>query len=511
MNITLKDINKHFGSIHANKAISATFTEGRIIGVLGENGAGKSTLMKILSGYEMFDSGEIRIDGRAVVYNHPSVAVAHGIGMLQQDPLDIGAFTVLESFIYGAQRADTGHSLWMNRRAAVRQLASLCARLGFALEPDAPVETLSIAQRQQLEILRLLALGVRTLILDEPTTGISGEQKAALFAALQRLARTEGLIVLLVSHKLEDVMALCDEVIVLRAGAVVGTGTLPLSSHDLVTMMFGEELPRAARAPAAPGGVVMALRDVSVQNRRLDMRGLSLEIRAGEVIGLAGLDGSGQELLLRACAGLARIQGGELSLRGRRVTHHPYRDLLRQGVAFAGAGRLEEGLIAGLTLDEHMALMEAATPGTHAGWAINWTAARARMANRIRHYNIRGKGEQRIERLSGGNQQRVLLSLLPDDLDVLLLEQPTRGLDLASVRLIWQELRERVARGTAVLFSSAELDEILTYSDRILVFYAGRVAAVPDARAITLDRLGSMIGGNFGALERPQPEGKGQR
>jgi ABC-type uncharacterized transport system ATPase subunit len=213
MNIELQGIHKRFGSVHANNDISVTFSEGRIVGVLGENGAGKSTLMKILSGYQPADEGRILIDGAEVAYTGPLAAIAHGIGMLQQDPLDVGAFTVLENFMYGQE----GGVFFQRKRKAEskKTLLAYAERFGFDLDPDTPIDQLSIPQRQQLEIVRLLALGVKALILDEPTTGISAEQKDTLFAALKELATQEGMIVLLVSHKLEDVIALCDEVIVL--------------------------------------------------------------------------------------------------------------------------------------------------------------------------------------------------------------------------------------------------------------------------------------------------------
>ncbi|GAB4521935.1 MAG: ATP-binding cassette domain-containing protein [Anaerolineae bacterium] len=486
MNIELRNINKHFGTVHANRDITLTFHEGRIIGVLGENGAGKSTLMKILSGYQPADSGDILIDGQVVKVHGPEAAIAHRVGMLQQDPLDVGAFTVLESFIYGAPG-----SLFLNRRQAMRQLRAANARFGFDLDPQMPVELLSIAQRQQLEIVRLLALGVRTLILDEPTTGISAEQKEALFIALRQLAREEGMIVLLVSHKLEDVIALCDEVFVLRLGRLVGTRHMPATPKELVALMFGEDIPPQPRERVTIGAPVLTLKDVHLRSSRLDMPHINLEVCAGEVIGLAGLDGSGQELFMRGCAGLERAHHGTLTLNGQHMQGRAYRQFYKHGLSFSASGRVEEGLIAGLSLTEHMALT------TGDDLFVNWSSAQKQMEVQIKQYDIRGRAEDAIEQLSGGNQQRVLMALLPAHLSVLILEQPTRGLDIESVRRIWGQLLERRKSGAAILFSSAELDEILTYSDRILVFYAGRIYEIPDARQTTLDELGHLIGGEF--------------
>ncbi len=498
MDIELVQIHKRFGAIHANNDINVRFKGGRVVGVLGENGAGKSTLMKILSGFQPADEGEIRIDERVINYTGPTAAIANGIGMLQQDPLDVGAFTALENFIYGG-----GDGMTLGARQAEARLRQLSARFGFELDPRQPIDNLLIAQRQQLEIIRLLALGVRALILDEPTTGISAEQKTILFEALRRLARDEGMIVLLVSHKLEDVIELCDEVVVLRAGRLVGAMDMPASDgglsaevvsatkQRLVTLMFGEEL-EAQRRPRYPlGAPVFEARDLVVQDMRLDMQPISLTAHAGEVIGLAGLGGSGQELFMRACARLRRAASGALRFEGDDISRASYRQLFRRGCVFGAAGRLEEGLIAGLSLTEHSAL------ASDGGLQIDWRAVEQLTERRIERYRVKGRADDQIEQLSGGNQQRVLMGLLPDAPRLLILEQPTRGLDVDSARWIWTQLLERCQRGAAILFNSDDLEELVTYSDRIFVFYAGRVHEAPDVSLTTIDELGHMIGGDF--------------
>jgi ABC-type uncharacterized transport system ATPase subunit len=484
MEIELRGIHKHFGPVHANNDISLTFKGGRIVGVLGENGAGKSTLMKILSGFQHFDSGEICIDGEPVAYTGPLAAIGQGIGMLQQDPLDVPAFTVLENFIYGSS---------LPRKEAAAQLARISARFGFSLDPDTPTSQLTIGQRQQLEIVRLLVLGVKALILDEPTTGISAEQKNILFRALRELALQDGLTVLLVSHKLEDVIALCDEVAVLRAGKLVGTLPMPATTAQLVSLMFGQELTPQPRLEidlrSARDSLV--LEKVHLRDKRLNVDDLSLHIKAGEIIGLAGLDGSGQELLLRACVGLVRCTHGHIVIDGKDMTGKSYGQFLRHGVAFGAAGRLEEGLVAGLTLTEHVALV------TENDMWVDWKRARRYTDNQIKHYKVHGRPESTIETLSGGNQQRMLMGLMPSLPLLMVLEQPTRGLDVDSSRWIWQQLLMRRDLGTAILFSSPDLDELVEYSNRILVFYAGHVFEIPDARRTTIDELGRLIGGHF--------------
>jgi general nucleoside transport system ATP-binding protein len=488
MEIELRHIHKHFGPIHANNDINLTFKGGHIIGILGENGAGKSTLMKILSGFQSFDSGEIWIDGQQVDYHSPLAAIRHGIGMLQQDPLDVPAFTVLENFIYGG-----GTGLTLPRRTAKKQLKEISNRFGFELDSDTPIAQLSIGQRQQLEIVRLLTLGVKTLILDEPTTGISAEQKQILFDALRELASRDGLTVLLVSHKLEDVIALCHEVAVLRAGRMVGEKEMPTTTQTLVKMMFGQVLAPQSRQllDLKNFPIVLEIVDAQLRNKRVTVDSFSLQVKAGEVIGLAGLDGSGQEMLLRACAGLWRLHHGHMRLAGQDVSGQTYRQLLGRGVAFGAAGRLEEGLVSGLTLIEHVALT------TETQVMIDWKRARQLCAAQLQLYNVHGQTESLIETLSGGNQQRVLMALMPENPVLMALEQPTRGLDVDSARWIWQQLFNRRDKGAAIIFSSPDLDELVAYSDRILVFYAGRVFEIPDAGQTTIDELGRLIGGHF--------------
>jgi simple sugar transport system ATP-binding protein len=260
-----------------------------------------------------------------------------------------------------------------------------------------------------------------------------------------------------------------------------------------VTLMFGQELamPSRQRIDLAQAEEVMTLDRVCVRGKRLEIEHYSLKVRAGEIIGLAGLDESGQELLMRAAAGLTPCFGGRVVIRSHEMTGKPYREYLSNGVVFGAAGRLEEGLIAGLTLTEHMALVSDSSP------VVDWPQMRKLTGQKIDLYNVRGLPHNPVETLSGGNQQRVLMALLPDTPLVTILEQPTRGLDVESSQWIWEQLLERRARGGAIIFSSPELDEILTYSDRILVFYAGQIYEIPDATQTTVDELGHMIGGHF--------------
>ncbi|RLC55448.1 MAG: sugar ABC transporter ATP-binding protein, partial [Chloroflexota bacterium] len=280
MRVELIDIRKYFGPVRANDGVSMTLEPGTIHGLLGENGAGKTTLMKCLSGYLSPDGGIIKVDGRSVSFASPDEAIRRGIGMLHQDPLDFPQMRVLDNFLLAFDRR-----MIPDRRRGRAMLRELGARFQFDLDPDAEVTSLTIGERQQLEILRLLALGAQVIILDEPTTGISAPQKEQLFETLRRLAEEEGRSVVFVSHKLEEVEELCHRVTVLRHGKVTGEAEMPCPVDRLVNMMFGRSLPPAERVPVEPGPVVLRLEGVTIPSYRLIVEGVSLEVRAGEVVG----------------------------------------------------------------------------------------------------------------------------------------------------------------------------------------------------------------------------------
>ncbi|HEV2282453.1 MAG TPA: ATP-binding cassette domain-containing protein [bacterium] len=496
MRVELREIRKFFGAVRANDGVTLAAEAGTIHGVLGENGAGKSTLMKILSGTLVPDGGQILLDGAPVPIGSAARALRAHIGMVHQDPLDFPSLSVLDNFLLGAPAG------FVPRRGRARDaLRTLAARFGFALDPDARCDHLTVAERQQLEIVRLLWLGVQVLILDEPTTAISASQRTHLFAALRAMA-AQGRVVFFVSHKLEEVQELCDRVTVLRRGRVAGEAPIPCDTGRLVRLMFGRELPRAPRPgiplrppadqpPAAMKSTpVLELADLAVGDTLLSLEHLFLHAAAGEVVGLAGLEGSGQRLLLQTCAGLTPPIGGRIRIGGRDLTGRPYQRFLAAGVAYVPAGRLGEGLIPGLTLADHAAIGEP----RRSAFVDRRQAVRS-AARRIQEFNIRGTPDTDVRALSGGNQQRALLALLPARLTLLLMEHPTRGLDLESAEEIWRRLLERRAHGTAIVFSSSDLDELLDRGDRIVVFSGGRVSVPIDARRATVEQLGELIGG----------------
>ncbi len=549
MRVELIDIHKHFGPVRANDGISLTFEPGRIYALLGENGAGKSTLMKVLSGYQAPTSGTIKLDNKPVVFTSPIDALRCGIGMLYQDPADFPPLHVVENHLLAYNDHFTLE--FAVARDTLREYAS---RFGFSIDPQAYVDSLTLGERQQMELLRLLALGADLLILDEPTTGISAEQKEILFATMRRLAHEEQKTIVLVSHKLEEVQELCDEVAVLRRGKLVGGRDLPCPTAELVRLMFGEELSRTERQASEVGNTVLSVRDATFGSYRLTVEHVNLELREGEVLGLAGLEGSGQRELLQACAGLLPLHRGQVwldgaPLQGKRspfswlpwlallafmalslraiiqrltgqigtlemvggvivsalvggtiwliggilitwTSESAYHTFQKRGGAYVPAGRLEEGLVPGLTLTEHMALV---TPNPR--FMVDWDRARASISERIERYNVVGRPDSRVEELSGGNQQRAMLALLQSPLRLALLEHPTRGLDVTSANWIWELFQKRRQEGTAIMFMSADLDELLERSDRIAVFSGGVMSRVLHASEASVEELGHLIGG----------------
>ncbi|MEW6084872.1 MAG: ATP-binding cassette domain-containing protein [Chloroflexota bacterium] len=484
MKVELRGIHKYFGKNHANDDITLTIPSGTIQGILGENGAGKSTLMKILSGFIHADGGEILLDGKPVTIPSPAEAIHKGIGMLHQDPLDFPPMRIIDNFMLGQKSG-----LFPNRKHAVQDISLLQKEFGFSLDPESYVDSLTVGERQQLEIMRLLFLGARVFILDEPTTGISAAQKAKLFETLKRFPE-QAITVIFVSHKLEDVENLCDQVAVLRQGKLVGEMKKPYDQKKLVEMMFGKEVPLGAKQASRQERCVLRLDHASIEDARLKIKDINFEAHAGEVIGLAGMEGSGQDLFLRACAGLLRTVAGRVKVNDLDLTGKPYHAYKNHGVEFLPAARLEQGLVPGLTLTEHFILAEKQT-----GVFIDRERGNKLAEERIKSFNIKGMPLSPVESLSGGNQQRALLSLLRDPLSLILVEHPTRGLDIESVIYIWSKLKERCKQGAAILFMSSDLDEILQYSDRVLVFYNGRVSQPLDANKTSVQQLGELIGG----------------
>lgn len=479
--IALHDIHKHYGRVRANDGISLTLEPGRIYALVGENGAGKSTLMRILAGHTRPTSGTLTMNGETLDHLTPTLARDKGVGMLYQDPLDFPAMPVWENFQLGAPKR--------TKQEVIDVIGELSYRLDACFLPDEPVSSLTVGERQLLELLRLLDLGATTLILDEPTTGITPEQKTDLFNLLVKLAREDNHTIVLVTHKLSEAFELADAIFIMRQGKLVSTLQPPYDEDELVSLMFGEaakgtedplpELPETDSARLALDQTVFA-------GPKYSMGPLNFIARPGECIGLAGLDGSGQELFLRGLCGLDRMPEGKLILDGTGFRSNEFATLRRAGIQFVPADRLQMALFPALNLMEHIRL---AFPDQRNDLREFYEK------QCVDSFNLRAHPDTQARELSGGNQQRLLLSLMPDNAKLLLMEHPTRGLDAGSARQVWNHLKGRCADGATLIFFSPDLDEVLEHSHRIIVFYDRAMAAVVDGPTATLETVGALMAG----------------
>ncbi len=501
-------ISKRFGAVQANREVALTVAAGTAHGIVGENGAGKSTLMAILYGFYQADSGSIAIAGRPARIGGSSDAIALGIGMVHQHFMLVEPLSALDNIMLGVE----GHWRLKPARARVRgELQALMDETGLQLRLDAAVEDLPVGERQRLEILKALYRGARILILDEPTAVLTPQETEQLFVALRRL-RDAGTTLLLISHKLKEIMALCDAVTVMRAGAVVFEGAIADCSLDqLAEAMVGRrvKLDRDASAPPArPGATLLAAQDLGWRDDAGVQRlaGVSLALRAGEIVGIAGVSGNGQSELLALLSGLAAAQAGTLTLGAESFQAGRWLDpasARRLGLAHVPEDRHRRGLVLPFAAWETAVLgyQRSARFVSTWGW-MKRQAMRAVTAQMMEAYDVRPRNvDLRAAKFSGGNQQKLVLAreaLAPESPPCLLLVgQPTRGVDIGAIEFIHGRLRAMRDAGGAVLLVSSELDEILALSDRVLVMDRGRIAgelAIADCSEAALGRLMAGVG-----------------
>ncbi len=476
--IELINIHKTFGKVQALTGVYLKAEAGTIHGIVGENGAGKSTLMKVLTGFIVRSGGEILLQGQKVRLDSPKDALRLGIGMLYQEPLDFPQLSVLDNFMAGRTT--------FAPVTARGELARLAASFGFSLNPSSLVEELTVGERQQLELLRLIGDGATLLILDEPTTGISERQQELLFAALEKL-KANGATVFLVSHKLEEIDLLCDTVTVLRHGRVAASRQRPFDRDALLQAMF-DELPEHLPPPVKKSGgePILEFDKVIGSADRSGLQGVSLAIRAGEVVGLAGIDGSGQAAFLKTACGLLPVESGRVLRFGVPLQNGAG---IGKTTVFLPADRLAEGLFPSMTVREHHLL---AAPGNA---LITSTTGLTDTRQAIATHSIKGQPETAVEDLSGGNQQRLLLSLIPSEVRLILMENPTRGLDVQSTAWTWHHLHSLLKSDGAIVFASPDLEEIMSQASRIVVFYNGKIVLDTPARATDYHRLSRAITG----------------
>ena len=496
----MRHIDKRFGAVHANRDVQLTVQPGTVHGIVGENGAGKSTLMSILYGFYQADAGEIEVDGRPVTIAGSREAIALGIGMVHQHFMLVDTLSALDNVMLGAE---PGWRLTAARRSVRAKLEALMADTGLAVDLDALVADLPVGERQRLEILKTLYRGARILILDEPTAVLTPQETEHLFATLRQL-RARGTTVLLITHKLKEIMALCDAVTVMRGGQVVLDSAIADTSLDgLAEAMVGRRVHlgrEAGAAPRAAGPVLLSARGLRWRDAlgvpRLD--GVSLALHAGEIVGVAGVSGNGQSELLDVLSGMAAPHEGELVIGDRRFdARHALdtataRDL---GLAHVPEDRHKRGLVLPFGAWESAALGYQRRYSRH-GW-MRQRAMRDDCAQMMERYDVRPRNPAlRSSKFSGGNQQKLVLAreAAPQP-KILLVGQPTRGVDIGAIEFIHGRLRAMRDAGGAVLVVSSELDEILALADRVLVMNAGRIAGELPIEACTEGALGRLMGG----------------
>ncbi|SDE28901.1 nucleoside ABC transporter ATP-binding protein [Blastococcus fimeti] len=500
--VELRGITKRFPGVVANRDIELRVRRGEVHAIVGENGAGKSTLMKTLYGMHRPDEGTILLDGRETTLRSPADAIAAGIGMVHQHFMLADNFTVLENVVLGSEPTRGGR---LDRATARRRIREISERYALNLDPDVLVEDLGVGDRQRVEIAKVLYRGATTLILDEPTAVLVPQEVDELFGNLAELKR-EGLTVIFISHKLDEVRKVADSITVIRRGTTVGTADpRTTTARQLAEMMVGSELPSPqTRTSTVRDTPVLELRGVTVASLagRPSVDDVSLTVREGEVVGIAGVEGNGQAELVDAIMGLRSLAGGVVVLGGQEITAWSTRARREAGVGFVPEDRHRQGMLLEAPLWENRILGHQTRPPAVKGLFIDRAGARADTARIMRDYDVRAPGPDTLAiALSGGNQQKLIvgreMSARPR---LLIAAHPTRGVDVGAQAVIWELLKDARAEGMGILLISADLDELIGLSDTLQVMLRGRLVATLDPGTLTPEELGShMTGAHDGA------------
>jgi simple sugar transport system ATP-binding protein len=496
--IEMRGISKAFPGVLANDSIDLTVRKGEIHALLGENGAGKSTLMNILFGLYQPDSGKILVRGIETKIPGPVKATELGIGMVHQHFKLVHNFTVTENIVLGMEPRK---GLGMRLADAEAKVKALSARYGLDVDPSARIEDISVGMQQRVEILKMLYRDAEILIFDEPTAVLTPQEIKELMG-IMRVLIGEGKSILLITHKLKEIKEVADRCTVIRRGKVIGT--VDVDSTDIqamAEMMVGRNVSfKVEKAAREPGETVLSIEGLSVRNSRkvLALRGLSLEVKAGEILGIAGVDGNGQSELVEAITGLAPIESGSVRLKGRDITKASVRERNELGIAHIPEDRQKRGLVLSYSVEENMILKRYAKPPFCARGFLRREAIREHAERVAKAFDVRsGEGVQsKAWALSGGNQQKAIVGREIDgDPELLIAVQPTRGLDVGSIEYIHKRLVEQRDKGKAVLLVSLELDEIMDLSDRIAVLSHGELVGIVDGGSASEQELGLMMAG----------------
>ena len=499
MRLELKDITKQFPGVLANDKISISADRGEVLGLLGENGAGKTTLMNILSGLYRADSGEILIDGTERQFQDPAEAIEAGIGMVHQHFQLVPVFDVVAAVALGAETV-TGPLGTFDRAAARKRIVELSNQYGLHVDPDADIEDLPVGVRQRVEILKALYRKSDILVLDEPSAVLTPAETEELFAIIRELAAA-GTTIIFITHKLNEVLEVCDRITVLRRGRVAGTVEPATTTREqLANLMVGRDVElRVVKGPAAPGDVVLSLHDVVVRDDRdhIAVKGVSLDVRAGEIVAIAGVQGNGQTELVEAIVGLRTVDAGTMSVAGADITKASPRQVSDLGVAHIPEDRGRDGLINYMTVAENYILDSYHRQPYSSGVRLNLDAVEKGAGVGVKDFDIRTPSIRTLAgSLSGGNQQKVVVAReYSRPVHLVIAAQPTRGLDVGSIEYIHKRIVEQRDAGAAILIVSTELEEVLAVGDRVAVMYGGEIVGVLDDDDATFENVGMLMGG----------------
>ena len=495
--LELRGITKAFPGVLANDHIDLVLEQGEVHALLGENGAGKSTLMNILYGLYTQDAGEIYVRGKQVNIVDPNDAIALGIGMVHQHFMLVPVLTVTENVMLGVEETN---GIFLNRRKAAQRVEEISRQYHLDVDPNAYIRDLPVGLQQRVEIIKLLYRNADILILDEPTAVLTPQEVTELFKIIRSLL-AQGKSVIFITHKLNEVMELADHITVLRGGRVVGhTTPADTTEQELASMMVGRDVMLSVdKAPAKPGDVVLSVRDLHVPDDlgAPAVRGVSFDVRAGEILGVAGVQGNGQTELVEALAGLQSVTGGTVEIMGVDVTNASPRHILDQGVAHVPEDRQADGLVLSFTVAENMILNTYNKAPFAEGGRLRETVIEETARRLVDEFDVRTPGiVTPVSNLSGGNQQKVIVAReFSRPIRLLIASQPTRGIDVGSIEYIHQRIVEKRDQGIGVLLVSSELDEILSLSDRIAVMYEGKIVDIVEAGEVTREEIGLMMAG----------------
>ena len=499
MRLELKDITKRFPGVLANDRISISADRGEVLGLLGENGAGKSTLMNILSGLYKPDSGQILIDGTPHAFTDPRQAIDAGIGMVHQHFQLVPVFDVVEAVALGAESV-SGPLGTFDRRTARARVVELSEQYNLNVNPDAKIEDLPVGVRQRVEILKALYRKSDILVLDEPSAVLTPFETEELFGIIRGLAEA-GTTVIFITHKLNEVLEVADDITVLRRGRVAGSVKPQDATREiLANLMVGRDVELTVlKGPAHPGEVMLELNDLHVRDDRAHMavKGIDLELRAGEIVALAGVQGNGQTELVEAIVGLRSVDSGTIRIGGKDTTRATPREVSDLGVAHVPEDRMRDGLIGAMTVAENFILDTYHREPYSNGIRLNQKAIDDGARTAVENYDVRTPGiDTYAGSLSGGNQQKVVVAReFSRPVKLVIAAQPTRGLDVGSIEYIHKRMVEQRDQGAAVLIVSTELDEVLAVGDRVAVMQGGRIVGIVEGEEATYEKVGMLMGG----------------